>query len=226
MPSVNSNNFILQIPEVVSINRGVQSIITVSLHQDFLGNLVNIVNLNDVTVKIIDELGTAVKVLKKSDSTLSFGSGSNRGRLILSLSSTETKNLVEGDLSVDVTIQSGVKTINMPRLRVGQTIDGGESLPDGTVAGRFTIPAPIYSVKSFNYGTDLPGAGQVVINSSNPSGLTKIVLNNTDDLGKRNAYIETLLQKRYTEDGAELNLFVTNVNNTSEYAIFKVVASF
>ena len=93
MPSVISNNFILQIPELVLVNRGVQSLITVSLHRDFLGNLVDIVNLNDVTVKVINNVGTTVKIFKKSDSTLTYGSGSTKGRLILSLSSTETKNL-------------------------------------------------------------------------------------------------------------------------------------
>ena len=69
MPSVNSNDLILLIPELVNINRGVSSTFQLTLHQNFVGNFADIVNLNDLTIKVVNNAGSTVKTLKKSDST-------------------------------------------------------------------------------------------------------------------------------------------------------------
>ena len=230
MPKVQSSNFILLLPQLVNINRGVDKIITVSLHDGFIGNTVDIVNLNEVVINVINSNNIIVKTFKKSDSTLSFGVGNEKGLIYLNLTSVETKNLPQGSVHIEMSITTGVKLFNLPRLRIGSTVDGGVVLPDGTVPGRFSIPAPIYKIKSFNLNTnqpqegDLPAAGETVFETSNPKGLTNIIINNTDDLGKRNSYIETILTERFTGDGLNVNLFITNIFDVSSYAIYKVVS--
>ena len=62
----------------------------------------------------------------------------------------------------------------------------------------------------------------MVFNSSVPSQITMVKVANQDDKGFKNQWLETVLGDRIGVDGLTNSIFFTNVNNTSEYSLFRI----
>ena len=158
-----------------------------------------------------------------------MGTGDNAGQFQINLSGAETSNIAAGDLDLTAVLTNtgGVgfeKRIEFTKLRLARLSNQGDTLLDGTVPGRFVTPNVIYKIKSFNGNTDLPGSGELVLSSDSPSFINKIIFNNTAENGLRNALLERTLIERFNNEGSRLDITLTNVNNPTEYASYKVIS--
>ena len=228
MPSVNKQDVFLVLPEKKTIIRGSAQSFVFTAHKNYIGNYIDLNRVNNIEYVIYDSNGVEVKTGSRTGGDLTIGSGDLKGQFQITLAASDTLNIPSGNLEIRVTIveTTGLgqpKPIVMPRMKIGSIANSGDTLPDGSVAGRFTVPSIVYSVKSFN-GTDKPIPGQLVFNSAKPGAITNIIISNTDDTGKKNALLEQTLSKRIDTDGAYAYITLTNVNNTSEYASFKIVS--
>jgi hypothetical protein len=225
MASVSSNNLILVIPEYLEIVRGQALSGSITLHQNYVGNPLNIGTLNDLTLQIFDDKDTLIKSYNKVAGNLSYGTGSSnaQGTLNFTLTGAETLTMSKGDVHIVVTTVFPINSYVLPKLKIGRTFDSGEVMPSGALAGRFTVPAPVYSVRSFSYGSDLPALGEVVMNVTNPASVTKIIFNNQDDRGIRNTYLESALVNKFAA-GVPLHITLVNTFNASLYATYEITA--
>ena len=147
MATVSSQNWILVSPEYLTFVRGQAKTGTLTLHQNYVGNQVNIGTLVNLTLNIYDEDYVLVKTFSKNATTLSFGTGStdSEGLINYNLTDLETAALKKGDVWAEVIIVNPINTYTLPKVRLGRTFDAGETLPGAGLAGRFTVPAPVFA---------------------------------------------------------------------------------
>ena len=229
MPTVSNQNIIAVLPELARIIRGQANSVNISLHQNFVGNQLNIGLSDNVKVDLYNIDNQVVVSYSKSEGTLTYGTpnSENQGAISLSLSGEQTASLPFGDNNLQGAIRAkifvtlGSQLIQLPTLKLANIYDAGQEIGD-IVASRFTLPGSVYDIKSFVIG-DKPSAGEIVLNDQDPSGVTKIRVALTDDKGYRNTYLEQVLLNRIDVDGVKVSLFLTNVNNNSEYSSFEIL---
>ena len=229
MPTVKRQDFFLVSPELKTVIRGQSKSFALTLHRGVIGQPVDLNQIDNLEITITDSNGNVVKTASTKLNTIPVGTGPNRGQFQITIDGTDVLNVASGDLdlSVILTEQQGVgynKITQFPKLRLAIVRSSDDTLPDGSIPGRFVTPNVIYSIRSFDANTDKPVPGQIVLNSDVPSFVNKIIFNNTDDLGKRNVLLEQTLIKRFEDLGTYLDITLTNVNNPGEYATYKVVS--
>ena len=228
MPSVNRQNVYLILEDKKTIIRGQSQTIVLDLHRNYVGNLIDLNQIYDLTYKLNSSNGAEIKTGSFRLGTVSVGIGDTQGQMSFTITGTETLNLPSGDLEIDVVLTDasgqGFNAVTiLPKLKVATIANAGETLPDGSIAGRIVTPNVIYSVKSFSEVAN-PAPSEIILNSDRPVAVNRIRLNNTDDNGKRNALLEQALIRRFDTDNADLSITLTNVNNGGEYAKFKLVS--
>jgi hypothetical protein len=229
MPTVKRQDYFLVSPEVKSVVRGQAQSFVLSVHKGYIGQKVNLNTIDNLEITITDSNGNTVKTASRQLNTLTVGRGDNSNQFQINLSGAETANVAAGDLDLTavLTEAGGVgfqKRIEFNRLRLAKLSNQGDTLPDGSVPGRFVTPNVIYGIKSFNGNTDLPGYGELVLSSDSPSFVNRIIFNNTAENGLRNALLEQALIERFNNEGSRLDITLTNVNNPTEYATYKVIS--
>ena len=229
MPTVKRQDYFLVSPEVKSVVRGQAQSFVLTVHKGYIGQKVNLNTVDNLEITITDSNGNTVKTASRQLKTLTVGSGDNYNQFQINLSGAETSNVAAGDLDLTaiLTEAGGVgfqKRIEFTRLRLAKLSNQGDTLPDGSVPGRFVTPNVIYGIKSFNGNTDLPGSGELVLSSDSPSFVNRIIFNNTAENGLRNALLEQALIERFNNEGSRLDITLTNVNNPTEYATYKVIS--
>ena len=228
MPTVSNQNLIVVLPELARIVRGQSSSIGITLHQDHVGNQLNIGITDNVIVDVYNAENQLIYSVSKSNGTLLFGAANTdlRGAISLEFSAEQTAALPFGDLNFHgaikckITVVRGITQTQLPTLKLANIYDAGDKIGD-IVASRFTLPGAVYKVKSLS-STDKPAGGELVVNDEDPNGVTKIRIALTDDKGYRNNYLESILLNRINVDGVKVSLFLTNVNNNSEYSVFEI----
>ena len=228
MPQVSRNNLIAYIPQTYQFLKGQAHDVTIILYQNQVGNQVEAYNAQSVEIKIFDKylFPTPNFTFTKAANQITFGStqAGTEGHIKVSLTQAQIDSIAEGAMYAEVKYVTSNNNIILPKLKIAEISAAGGVSSTGAVSGNvFTIPAPLYSVQSFLYASnDLPAAGKIVLNSSNPASVTKAVFNNTDERGKRNAYLENFLTKRFSEGSSDITIALTDISDTSIYHIYSV----
>ena len=228
MPTVSNQNIIVVLPEVGRIVRGQSNSIKIVLHQDYIGNPLNIGVANEVKVELYNSSNILVTTFSKTAGNLTYGAPNSdlQGEISIPLTGDQTAALPftdagnSGVLKAKVYVTMGVTLVQLPTIKLADIFDAGKLVGD-IVTSRFTLPGSVYKVKSFVIG-DKPAQGEVILSTSNPSAVTKIRIAVADDKGYRNSYLESVLQNRINIDGVKVSLFLTNVDNNSEYSTFQI----
>ena len=231
MPQASNQDIIVVLPEIRRIIRGQAQSFNFIIYKNNIGNQLNINNAVEVIAEISDQSLNVVKTFKKSDGTLTYGQPNSdvQGEVVVSLTAEESSSLVlsdnniQGELYVRFIVQQNINQVVVPKVKTANIFDAGQNVGDGIVASRFTLPAPVYSIKSFNIA-DSVSHGEMVINSADPMSITKVKFSVTDDKGYRNGFIEGVLEDRFNTDGTSASIYLTNVYNNSEYTLLKVVS--
>ena len=228
MPQVSRNNLIGYIPQVYQLLKGQSHKLTVVLYQDQVGNQIEAYNASAIEIKVYDKnlFPTPNAIFTKAANQIEFGStqASTQGHLSFTLTQSQVDALSDGAVYAEIKYVTVNNSIVLPKLKIADLSAAGGVTPTGGVSGNvFTIPAPLYSIQSFSYSTnDLPAAGKIVLNASNPASVTKAVFNNTDERGKRNAYLENFLIKRFSEGSSDVTIALTDISDTSIYHLYTV----
>lgn len=234
MPSVNSQGIIAVVPQYINIIRGQQANITVTLHKNYVGNLINIGAITEVVAEYVNTDNQIFKTQSKTASTLTYGAanGDTQNQISIELSASETAalpledNNVNGEVWVRFKVTEGISEVVLPILKLGNVYDAGDTIGD-IVASRYGVPSTVYSVAGADltyYNNNNPTQGQIIFNSDLPDQVTRFKIALKDDKGIRNTYFENLLQERLDVDGLRSNIFFTNVKNNSEYSVFRLVS--
>jgi hypothetical protein len=221
MPTVKRDNLIITQANFTEVLRGQEAFFTFNLYQNIIGNDVNTSLLDDYVFTLKDLNNQTVKTFSKSLGNVTLGNPITSSFRI-HLSGEETVELKSGSLFLTAYIHMGLKRLTFAPFKTGVIYAYGDQLKSGEILTRFTHPTTIYRVQGFDYSGANPKLGEVVLNSALTRSTTKALFNKTDSLGKINAYLETMLLKRFDEDEAKLNLILTNANDTTQYAIYKV----
>ena len=228
MPQVSRNNLIAYIPQTYQFLKGQAHDVTIILYQNQVGNQVEAYNAQSIEVKIFDKYlyPTPNFTFTKAANQITFGStqAGTEGHIKVSLTQAQIDSIAEGAMYAEVKYVTSNNNIILPKLKIAEISAAGGVSSTGAVSGNvFTIPAPLYSVQSFLYASnDLPASGKIVLNSSNPASVTKAVFNNTDERGKRNAYLENFLTKRFSEGSSDITIALTDISDTSIYHLYSV----
>jgi len=226
MPQVSRNNLIGYIPQVYQLTKGQSHSITVILYQNAVGNQIEAYTADLIEVKIFDKDLVYKQSYTTDASQIIFGStqAGTEGHITFAIPQSLGDLLADGSVYAEIKYVTVNNSIILPKLRMASISASGGSSSSGAVVGNtFTIPAPIYNVQSFLHSSnDLPTAGKIVLDSSNPASVTKIVFNNTDTRGKRNSYLENFLVKRFTAESAAVSIAITDTSDTSIYNIYKI----
>lgn len=228
MPQVSRNNLIAYIPQVYQLLKGQAHSITVILYQDQVGNQVEAFNASAIEIKVFNKYlyPTPTYTFTKAANQITFGTSqaNTEGHITINLTQSQIDAIPEGAAYFEVKYVTSNNNIILPKLKVAEISAAGGVTSTGTVSGNvFTIPAPLYKVQSFLYSSnDLPAAGKIVLNSSNPASVTKALFNNTDERGKRNAYLENFLTKRFSEGSSDVTIALTDITDTSIYHLYTV----
>jgi hypothetical protein len=212
MPTVSNQNIIAVLPELARIIRGQANSVKISLHQDYIGNQLNIGVTNEVKVELYNTSNELVVSFAKSLGTLTYGetNGEQRGEINIPLTAQQTAALpfntenISGILKARIYVTLFNQIVELPSIKLANIYDAGKVIGD-IVASRFTLPGSVYKVKSLAI-SEKPAAGEIIINDSNPSGVTKIRIAITDDKGYRNSYLESVLENRIDIDGVKVTL--------------------
>ena len=232
MPNVTNQNLHIVLPSLINIIRGQAMSAKVTLHKNFVGNPLIVGQLSECVVEYIDVNNQVFKTQSIGANNLIFGNvtGEKANEISIELTAGETAGLafsannINGELFVRFKITEGISEVLMPKLKIGNVYDAGDQIGD-IVASRFTVPSTVYKVKhlgSAQYNSMMPAQGELVFNSEVPSQISKVKVANKDDKGYKNEWLETLLINRIGVDGLTNSIFFTNVNNTSEYSLFRI----
>jgi hypothetical protein len=228
MPQVSRNNLIAYIPQVYQLLKGQAHSITTVLYQNQVGNQVEAFNASAIEIKVFDKYlyPTPTYTFTKAAGQITFGTtqAGTEGHITINLTQAQIDAIPEGAVYFEIKYVTSNNNIILPKLKVADLTAAGGVSPTGAVSGNvFTIPAPLYKVQSFLHGSnDLPAAGKIVLNSSNPASVTKALFNNTDERGKRNAYLENFLLKRFSEGSSDVTIALTDITDTSIYHLYTV----
>jgi hypothetical protein len=228
MPQVSRNNLIAYIPQVYQFLKGQSHDVTIVLYQNQVGNQIDAINAQALEIKIFDKYlhPTPNFTFTKAQNQITFGTtqAGTEGHVTITLSQSQIDSIVEGAMYAEVKYVTTNNNIILPKLKIAEISAAGGVSSTGAVTGNvFTIPAPLYRVQSFLHSSnDLPAAGKIVLNSSNPASVTKALFNNTDERGKRNAYLENFLVKRFSEGSSDITIALTDISNTSIYHLYAV----
>ena len=228
MPQVSRNNLIAYTPQVYQLLKGQAHSITTILYQNQVGNQIEASSAQALEVKVFDKYlyPTANYTFTKAANQITFGTtqAGTEGHITINMTQTQIDALPEGAVYFEIKYVTANNNIILPKLKVADLSAAGGVSPSGAVSGNvFTIPAPLYRVQSFLYtSNDLPAAGKIVLNSSNPASVTKALFNNTDERGKRNAYLENFLVKRFSQGSSDITIALTDIIDTSIYHLYTV----
>ena len=209
MPTASNQSIIVVLPAVIRIVRGQATSVNFTIHKDYIGNQLNITNAAEVKVELINSSLSVFKTLKKSDGTLTYGAPNSdyQGEVSIPLTAEETAalplsaNNINGEVWARFSITQSINEVLMPKIKFANIFDAGENVSAGIVASRFTLPAPVYSLKSSTIG-DTVAHGEIVTNSLAPGNITQIKFSVTDDKGYRNSYLESILPSALGKLGA------------------------
>ena len=228
MPNVTSQNLFAVLPSMINIIRGQATSAKVTLHKNYVGNSLPIALQNDVKVEYIDGNNLVFKTESASAQNLIYGTGELNNQMSIEVTAAESAALnlseagISGELYVRITITLAANTVVLPKLKIGNVFDAGDQIGE-IVASRFTVPSTVYKIKALdNYAATMPGAGEMVFNSITPSQVTMVKVSNQDDKGFKNQWLESVLADRIGVDGLTNSIFFTNVNNTSEYSLYRI----
>lgn len=172
MPTATSQNIIVVLPEVKRVIRGQATSVNFVIHKDYIGNQLNISNATEVKVELIDNNLTVFKTLKKTDGTLSYGAANSsaQGEVSIPLTAEETATLplasnnINGEVWARFTVTQSINQVVLPKIKWADIFDAGQNVSSGIVASRFTLPAPVYTLKSGTI-SDIVVYGEIVTNS-------------------------------------------------------------
>ena len=85
MPTVSNQNIILVLPELARIVRGQANSINIVLHQDYIGNQLNIGVANDVKVELYNSDNTVIATLSKSLGNLTYGAANSDDQGVINI---------------------------------------------------------------------------------------------------------------------------------------------
>ena len=228
MPNVTSQNLFAVLPSMINVIRGQATSAKVTLHKNYVGNPLPVALQNNVIVEYINSDNVVFKTESLSASNLIHGTGDLANQISLEITANETAALnfsdtgIQGELYVRISITQSAQTIVLPKLKVGNVYDAGDQIGE-IVASRFTVPSTVYKIKALdNYSSTMPGSGEMVFNSATPSSVTMVKIANQDDKGFKNQWLESVLNDRIGVDGLTNSIFFTNVNNTSEYVLYRI----
>ncbi len=228
MPNVTSQNLFAVLPSMINIIRGQATSAKVTLHKNYVGNSLPIALQKDVKVEYIDGNNLVFKTESVSAQNLIFGTGELNNQMSIEVTAQESAALnlseagISGELYVRITVTLAADTVVLPKLKIGNVFDAGDQIGE-IVASRFTVPSTVYKIKALdNYANTNPGAGEMVFNSITPSQVTMVKVSNQDDKGFKNQWLESVLADRIGVDGLTNSIFFTNVNNTSEYSLYRI----
>ena len=153
MPTVSNQNIILVLPELARIVRGQANSINIVLHQDYIGNQLNIGATNDVKVELYNSDNTVIATLSKSLGNLTYGAANSddQGVINIPLTGDQTAALpfstdaTYGALRAKVTITLGINQTILPHIKLANVYDAGKQVCD-IVISRFTLPGAVYKV--------------------------------------------------------------------------------
>ena len=152
MPSVNRQSIFLILAEHKTVIRGQAQTFLLKLHREYIGNLIDLNLVDNVEFKIFDSAGVQVKAGSRKTGSVTVGVGANIGQMQFDITGAETLNLPSGDIKVEVIVTDATglnfeKRTILPKLKLGTITNAGETLPDGSIAGRFVSPSIIYKIK-------------------------------------------------------------------------------
>ena len=95
MPTVSNQNIIVVLPEVGRIVRGQSNSIKIVLHQDYIGNHLNIGVANEVKVELYNSSNVLVTTFSKTAGNLTYGAPNSdlQGEISLPLTGDQTAAL-------------------------------------------------------------------------------------------------------------------------------------
>ena len=232
MPNVTSQTLFVVLPSMINIIRGQATSCKVTLHKNYVGNALPVHLLQAIEVDYIDSEGTVVKTQSKAAANLIYGSGELANQISLELTAEESAALdlspanIQGELYLKFRITESISTVIMPNLKAGNIYDAGDQIGD-IVASRFSVPSTVYKIQSLGttaFANNNPGSGEMIFNSEIPSQITMVKVANQDDKGYKNQWLESVLANRIGVDGLTNSIFFTNINNTSEYSLFRITS--
>ena len=159
MPQASNQDIIVVLPEIRRIIRGQAQSFNFVIYKNNVGNQLNINNAAEVIAEVSDQNLNVIKTVRKSDNTLTYGAANSdvQGEVVISLTPEESSTLtlddnnINGELYVKFTVKHSINEIVIPPVKTANIFDAGQNIGDGVVASRFTLPAPVYTVKSFTY---------------------------------------------------------------------------
>jgi len=227
MPQVSRNNLIAYIPQTYQLIKGQSHTISITLYQNQVGNQIEAYTANSIEVKVYDKDATLKHLFTTANNQIQFGStqAGTEGQITFTMSQAQVDAIASGSVYAEVKYVTSNNSIILPKLRIAALTAAGGELADGTSTGNvFTVPAPLYSIQSFSYSiNDTPGSGKIVLNGSNPASVTKAVFNNVDERGRRNAYLENFLDRRFSIEGSDVSIAITDISDTSIYHLYTVI---
>ena len=230
MPNVTSQNLFVVLPSMINIIRGQATSANVTLHKNYVGNALPVGLQNEVVLEYIDGNNTVIKTQSLGAANLNFGSNATSNEVSIEITAVESAALnlsdagIQGELFVRFSITEAASVVVLPQLKIGNIFDAGDNIGD-IVASRFSVPSTVYTIKGLStpfYASNNPAAGEIIFNSEIPSQISMVKVSNQDDKGFKNQWLESVLADRIGVDGLTNSIFFTNVNNTSEYSLFRI----
>ena len=93
MPSVNSQGIIAVVPQYINIIRGQQANFTVTLHKNYVGNMINIGAITEVVAEYVNTDNQIFKTQSKTAGTLTYGAANGDTQNQISISNYQHQRL-------------------------------------------------------------------------------------------------------------------------------------
>jgi len=239
MAYVADADIIAYIDNEINFIQGNSQTYEIFLFKDYLNNPLN---LNQPTAIRVAIWNSTEKLLQYNAPFTSGTSGElnldltgNNGKIDFTITAEQGRYVTSGNLFAEVTIiyenyYPQAKTYIFDKFKIGQAIaddtQTGVTPPtdnDNTGGSQINKSGPVFILEHVDL--DFPSAaGNMSLNSSVPTEVSKILFKNLDKNLVRLTNLENFLSKRITDDSINGNIILFDNSDSNLYAIYKILA--
>jgi len=231
MPYSAKEDLLVYLEDTVIIGQGLSTNVNLVFYKDFIENQLDIRRTGSLTISLFDAAGKRLLTYMYPDGygepITTSAAESTKGRITFTISQFHSTQLAAGSIYIEITFVDSKnffpssKTYKFDQFLLGEvTVTGIPTIQEG-VSGDVLVST--FGISSIT-GENPISHGTASFDSSIPSDVSYIILNNTNENHTRITNLESFLTNIVSGAGQEGVITIIDTIRPSQYSIYNIVS--